>query len=49
VGNIPMQKESVNAFHARAAMHCWPDLQWTAQEKLDNITFTVVSLPYIGL
>jgi len=32
VGEIPMQTESVNAFHAGAAMHCWPDLQAAAKE-----------------
>lgn len=32
VGNIPMQNESVDALHAGAAMHCWPDLQRAVQE-----------------
>lgn len=26
VGQIPMQNDSVDALHAGAAMHCWPDL-----------------------
>jgi len=26
VGKIPMRSESINALHAGAAMHCWPDL-----------------------
>lgn len=26
VGDIPMQEGSVDALHAGAAMHCWPDL-----------------------
>lgn len=26
VGRLPMQDESVDALHAGAAMHCWPDL-----------------------
>lgn len=26
VANIPMQTDSVNALHAGAAMHCWPDI-----------------------
>lgn len=32
VGKIPMQTESVDAFHAGAAMHCWPDLQAAVKE-----------------
>ena len=32
VGEIPMQTESVNAFHAGAAMHCWPDLEAAVKE-----------------
>jgi ubiquinone/menaquinone biosynthesis C-methylase UbiE len=32
VGNIPMQDESVDALHAGAAMHCWPDLQAAVKE-----------------
>ena len=32
VGEIPMQSASVNAFHAGAAMHCWPDLQGAVKE-----------------
>jgi ubiquinone/menaquinone biosynthesis C-methylase UbiE len=32
VGNIPMQDKSVDAFHAGAAMHCWPDLQVAVKE-----------------
>lgn len=27
VANIPMQDGSINALHAGAAMHCWPDVQ----------------------
>eukprot|EP00588_Corethron_pennatum_P012971 CAMPEP_0194279596 /NCGR_PEP_ID=MMETSP0169-20130528/14019_1 /TAXON_ID=218684 /ORGANISM="Corethron pennatum, Strain L29A3" /LENGTH=416 /DNA_ID=CAMNT_0039024043 /DNA_START=19 /DNA_END=1269 /DNA_ORIENTATION=- len=26
VGNIPMADESIDALHAGAAMHCWPDI-----------------------
>ena len=32
VGNIAMSNESVSAFHAGAAMHCWPDLEQAASE-----------------
>jgi len=32
VGNIPMISESVDAFHAGAAMHCWPDLDAALSE-----------------
>mmetsp|Transcript_10388 Transcript_10388/g.18887 ORF Transcript_10388/g.18887 Transcript_10388/m.18887 type:complete len:395 (-) Transcript_10388:91-1275(-) len=32
VGEIPMQNATVNAFHAGAAMHCWPDLQAAVKE-----------------
>lgn len=32
VGKIPMQTESVNALHAGAAMHCWPDLKSALSE-----------------
>lgn len=32
VGQIPMQNESVDALHAGAAMHCWPDLPAAASE-----------------
>jgi ubiquinone/menaquinone biosynthesis C-methylase UbiE len=32
VGEIPMQTNSVDAFHAGAAMHCWPDLQAAVSE-----------------
>ena len=27
VANIPMQSNSVNALHAGAAMHCWPEVE----------------------
>ena len=27
VGDIPMQSDAVDALHAGAAMHCWPDLE----------------------
>lgn len=32
VGNIPMQNDSINALHAGAAMHCWPDLDAALSE-----------------
>jgi ubiquinone/menaquinone biosynthesis C-methylase UbiE len=32
VGNIPMQTGSVDALHAGAAMHCWPDLNAAVSE-----------------
>lgn len=32
VGRIPMQDASVDALHAGAAMHCWPDLDAAASE-----------------
>ena len=32
VGRIPMKTESVDALHAGAAMHCWPDLPKAASE-----------------
>jgi ubiquinone/menaquinone biosynthesis C-methylase UbiE len=32
VGQIPMQTGSVDALHAGAAMHCWPDLDEAIQE-----------------
>jgi ubiquinone/menaquinone biosynthesis C-methylase UbiE len=32
VGRIPMQNGSVDALHAGAAMHCWPDLQAAVSE-----------------
>ena len=32
VGNIPMRTNSVNALHAGAAMHCWPDLDAALSE-----------------
>lgn len=32
VGNIPMQSGSVDALHAGAAMHCWPDLDSAMSE-----------------
>jgi ubiquinone/menaquinone biosynthesis C-methylase UbiE len=32
VGQIPMQTGSVDALHAGAAMHCWPDLDPAIQE-----------------
>eukprot|EP00567_Pseudictyota_dubia_P007923 CAMPEP_0197456072 /NCGR_PEP_ID=MMETSP1175-20131217/42430_1 /TAXON_ID=1003142 /ORGANISM="Triceratium dubium, Strain CCMP147" /LENGTH=419 /DNA_ID=CAMNT_0042990089 /DNA_START=24 /DNA_END=1283 /DNA_ORIENTATION=+ len=32
VGRIPMQTESVDALHAGAAMHCWPDLDAALSE-----------------
>jgi ubiquinone/menaquinone biosynthesis C-methylase UbiE len=32
VGRIPMQNGTVDALHAGAAMHCWPDLQAAMSE-----------------
>merc|ERR1711884_1022718 len=32
VGEIPMKSESVDALHAGAAMHCWPDLDSALSE-----------------
>ena len=32
VGKIAMKNESVSAFHAGAAMHCWPELELAASE-----------------
>lgn len=32
VGKIPMKTNSVDAFHAGAAMHCWPELELAASE-----------------
>ena len=32
VGRIPMRSESVDALHAGAAMHCWPELPRAASE-----------------
>ena len=32
VGRIPMQNDSVDALHAGAAMHCWPDLPSAVKE-----------------
>uniref|UniRef100_A0A7S2Y979 Methyltransferase type 11 domain-containing protein n=1 Tax=Entomoneis paludosa TaxID=265537 RepID=A0A7S2Y979_9STRA len=32
VGQIPMQDSSIDALHAGAAMHCWPDLPAAAEE-----------------
>ena len=32
VGKNPFQTESIDAFHAGAAMHCWPDLPLAAAE-----------------
>lgn len=32
VGRIPMQTDSVDALHAGAAMHCWPDLPAAVKE-----------------
>jgi len=32
VGNIPMISDSVDALHAGAAMHCWPDLDAALSE-----------------
>lgn len=32
VGQIPMQNDAVDALHAGAAMHCWPDLPAAVQE-----------------
>ena len=32
VGSIPMQDGTVDALHAGAAMHCWPDLQAAVSE-----------------
>jgi ubiquinone/menaquinone biosynthesis C-methylase UbiE len=32
VGQIPMRSDSIDALHAGAAMHCWPDLPMAASE-----------------
>lgn len=32
VGQIPMKNNSIDCFHAGAAMHCWPDLNQAASE-----------------
>jgi len=32
VGQIPMKNDSVDALHAGAAMHCWPELEKAASE-----------------
>jgi len=32
VGRIPMKSDSVDAFHAGAAMHCWPEIEKSLQE-----------------
>ena len=32
VGQIPMQNNSIDALHAGAAMHCWPDLPKAVSE-----------------
>lgn len=32
VGNIPMRSDAVDALHAGAAMHCWPDLDSALSE-----------------
>ncbi|GKZ00982.1 hypothetical protein MPSEU_001049700 [Mayamaea pseudoterrestris] len=32
VGQIPMQNDSIDALHAGAAMHCWPDLPAAVSE-----------------
>jgi len=32
VGNIPMKTDSVDAFHAGAAMHCWPEIDSSLKE-----------------
>lgn len=32
VGRIPMKTNSVDALHAGAAMHCWPELEAAASE-----------------
>jgi len=32
VGKIPMKNDSIDALHAGAAMHCWPDLPAAASE-----------------
>mmetsp|Transcript_24789 Transcript_24789/g.45574 ORF Transcript_24789/g.45574 Transcript_24789/m.45574 type:complete len:438 (+) Transcript_24789:154-1467(+) len=32
VGNIPMKTDSVDAFHAGAAMHCWPEIESSLKE-----------------
>lgn len=32
VGCIPMRTESVDAFHAGAAMHCWPEIERSLRE-----------------
>ena len=32
VGRIPMRTDSVDAFHAGAAMHCWPEIEKSLQE-----------------
>lgn len=32
VGNIPMKTDSIDAFHAGAAMHCWPEIEASLKE-----------------
>ena len=32
VGRIPMKSDSVDAFHAGAAMHCWPEIEKSLEE-----------------
>merc|ERR1712071_268249 len=32
VANIPMRTDSINAFHAGAAMHCWPEIEESLAE-----------------
>lgn len=36
VGQIPMQNNSIDALHAGAAMHCWPDLP-AAVSEIDRV------------
>ena len=36
VGEIPMKTESVDALHAGAAMHCWPDLD-SAMSEINRV------------
>ena len=32
VARIPMRSDSVDAFHAGAAMHCWPEIELSLKE-----------------
>jgi len=32
VARIPMRSDSVDAFHAGAAMHCWPEIEMSLKE-----------------